>query len=217
MSESIQVAVITGNHQFDVPAFHRLFRALPGVDAYIQHMDDWAADAGKMREKYAAVVFYNMPTGIPSAEVKAEQKLRAALEWLGESKQGIVVLHHALLSHHGWPLWSELCGIQDRKLQKYFPAQTVRSEIANGKHPITKGLKPWEMVDETYLMNSADPGCDVLLTTANPNSMGTLAWTKQYKNARVLGYASGHDDLAFSDQNFRTVLGRGILWVSGRL
>ena len=47
--------------------------------------------------------------------------------------------------------------------------------------------------------------------------MKTLAWTRQYKNARVFCCQSGHDDQVFSDPNFRKVISQGIQWLAGRI
>ena len=34
-------------------------------------------------------------------------KPKAALERIGQTEQGIVVLHHAILAYPEWPLWAE--------------------------------------------------------------------------------------------------------------
>lgn len=39
-SPGLNVAVVTGGHAFDVPNFYRLFRQLPGVDAYPYRLFD---------------------------------------------------------------------------------------------------------------------------------------------------------------------------------
>lgn len=215
--DDLRVAVITGNHSFDVPGFHRLFRALPGVDAYIQDLENWVADAGKVRERYDVALFYNMHTTTPdAAQGRAAARTRAALEWLGETAQGIVILHHAVLAFPDWPLWSEICGITDRALASYHHGERLWIEIANPDHPITCGLAPWEIVDETYVMHDADEGNDVLLTVNHPQSARTIGWTRSYRQARVFCCLLGHDDEAYSNPQFRTVLQRGIQWVARR-
>ena len=73
------------------------------------------------------------------------------------------------------------------------------------------------MVDETYLMNDATEGSQILLTTDHPKSMRTIAWTRQFKNARVYCLESGHDRETYVDPNYRAVLSRGILWSAGRI
>ncbi len=46
----IMTAVITGNHDFEVPEFINLFRALPGIDFYPQSLENFAADLANVRE-----------------------------------------------------------------------------------------------------------------------------------------------------------------------
>ncbi len=213
----LRVAVITGNHSFDVPGFYRLFRALPGVDAYIQDLENWVADAGKVRGTYDVALFYNMHTETPDAtRGRAGARAREALEWLGETAQGIVILHHAVLAFPQWSLWSEICGIADRSLSSYHHGERLWIEIANGDHPITRGLAPWEITDETYVMHDAGEGNDILLTVDHPRSARTIGWTRLYRQARVFCCLLGHDDEAYSNPQFRTLLQRGIQWVARR-
>ena len=154
--------------------------------------------------------------GISVQEYRIWRTFREAIEQLGENQAGILVLHHAILAFPQWPLWSDLCGIQDRSFG-FKVDQNLHVDIVDSQHPILRGLAPWEMVDETYIM--ADPGddSDLLLTTDHPESMKTLAWTRQYKNARVFCCQSGHDNQVFADSNFRTVIARGIQWLAGRI
>ena len=62
-SSQLTVAVVTGDHSFDVVGFHHLFRCFPEMDCYIQHLDDWAANVAGWRHKYDVVVFYNLHSG----------------------------------------------------------------------------------------------------------------------------------------------------------
>lgn len=235
MSDLIKTAVITGGHAFDVIGFTQLFRALGGssssencqrvscpqeirVDAYIQHIDDFASSPQEVRDSYEAIVFYLFMQETPVDEGRPwyAGKPRKVLEYLGETAQGIVILHHALLAYREWPLWSEIVGIEDRGFG-YHHGQQIHTEIANSDHSITQGLRAWDMVDETYTVNDAGPGNTVLLTTEHPKSMRTLAWTRTHKNARVFCYESGHDAQAFRNANFQQVLTRGIEWVARRI
>jgi len=220
MSESAntaRTAVVTGHHPFDVPNFHALFRALPEIDAYPQHMEDFSADAGQARETYDAVVFYNMHTETPAAEGPwFEKGVRAALERLGETDQGIVVLHHAILAYPEWDFWGDLVGIQDRSFG-YHIGQELQIQIEDSKHPITSGLEGFGIVDETYTMASTGEGSEILLTADHELSMRSIGWTRQFRKARVFCFQSGHDAVAFANPSFRTVLSRGIQWVAGRI
>lgn len=213
----VLAAVVTGNHPYDVMSFQRMLRALSGVDPYVQHIDDLVADAGHVRVLYDVVLFYHFAQETPGmGEDTRGQQTRDAVEMLGDTGQGIVVLHHALLAYPAWDTWSEVCGLRDRRFS-YHPDQELRVDIADLTHPITAGLEPWDMVDETYVMSPPDPDCHILLTTQHPLSMTALAWTRQFRDARVFCCALGHDSRAFGNPNLRTVLQRGMLWAAGRL
>ena len=214
-SKPIKTAVITGGHAFDVVNFHTLFRSLDGIDAYVQHLDDFAVAPQAVRDSYDVVLFYIMMRDTPTDEGLPwyAGKPRTALERLGELGQGIVVLHHAILAYPEWPLWNAVVGIQDRQFGFYMD-QSLTLNVADDQHPITRGLHDWKMSDETYTMAGAGDGSAVLLTIDHPKSMRTIAWTRVYKKSRVFCFQSGHDNSAYTDPNFRTVLSRGISWAA---
>ncbi len=207
---TITAAVITGEHNFDVPGFQAAFRGMTDVDAYPQALENFVADQGGVRDEYDVLVFYNFHRPAP------DERMAAALESLGQTSQGIVVLHHALLAFPAWPRWSQICGINDRTFG-FHHDQQVPIQVADSAHPITAGLDDWELPDETYTMSSADKDSRILLTTDHTLSMRTLAWTRQFRKARVFCFQSGHDNATFADPGFRTVLHRGIRWAAGAL
>ena len=207
---TLTAAFITGAHTFDVPGFQAAFRSMSDIEVYPQALENFVADLGGVRDEYDVVVFYNFHRPAPDA------KTATALESLGESSQGIVVLHHALLAFPEWPRWSDICGIDDRTFG-FHHDQGVPIRVADPAHPITNGLADWEMPDETYTMCDADEGSHILLTTDHAKSMRTLAWTRQFGKARVFCYQSGHDNATFADPGFRTVLHRGIRWAARAL
>ena len=216
-NDDVLAAVVTGNHPYDVVGFQRMLRALHGVDAYIQHIDDFIADAGNVRVLYDVVLFYHFVQVTPgTGEHPLTERTRDALEELGDTGQGIVILHHALLAYPGWDTWSTLCGIGDRRFT-YHEGQSLRVEVADPDHPITAGLASWDMVDETYVLPEPDPESHILLTTQHPQSIRALAWTRYYRDARVFCCALGHDVRAYNDPNFRALLRRGMLWAAGQL
>ncbi len=217
-SQVVEIAVVTGGHSYDVTGFHELFRRLRGVNAYIQHMDDFASSSDETRRGYDAVVFYIMLMEGPVDEGLPWHagKPKAALEGLGESQQGIVVLHHALLAYPKWPAWNELVGMDDRSFG-FDHDQSLRVDVMAVDHPVTRGMDSWQMIDETYKMGDPGPNNQVLLTTNHPQSMHALAWTRQYKNSRVFCFQSGHDDQTWQDACFQETLRRGILWSAGKI
>jgi len=213
----IRVAVVTGRHPFDVPGFHALFRSMPAIDPYVQHLEDFASASTQERAWYDVVLFYNMHTATPTGdEPWYEMGIKAALEGLGSSSQGIFVLHHAILAFPDWPIWSDVVGIPDRRFG-YHHDQSIRVQVGNTKHPIMLGLQDWDMVDETYTMHDAGAGSEILLTVEHPRSMKTIAWTRQHGQARVFCLELGHDNAAYAHPSFRAVVERGVQWCAGRM
>lgn len=209
-TDKIAVAVIVGGHNYDVPGFQSLLGSFSDeIESYVQSLENFVADVGKVRQAYDAILFYNMPKEIPTGK---EQLL---LEQLGETTQGIVLLHHALVAYKEWDVWSKLVGVGDRHIE-YHHNETMRIAVADPAHPITEGMTGWEMIDETYRMPEPDAQSRILLTTDHPLSMRAIAWTRPLRRARLFCFQSGHDNQTWVDPNFRTVLRRGLRWSAGR-
>lgn len=214
MSQKLKAAIITECHPVDMIEFHKLFWSFVDFECYVQSFDMFASD-NKNNEKYDVVVYYNL--SIPTPE--KENLIRKYIEnKMGSTNQGILLLHHAICCYPEWDgVWTELTGIRNRKF-KYYWNQTVRYDIKDDSHPITKGLSPWTMIDETYTMQEPETeNSTVLITADHPNSIKNIAWTRQYKNSRVFCYESGHDDLAYKNVNFKEILKRGMLWCSNQI
>ncbi len=216
--DKLRVAVLTGGHAFEVPAFHHLWRTLPGVDVYIQTLEDWVADCAGVREAYDVACFYHMPREIPAENATCWGKgIRGAVERLGQSRQGVVVLHHAVFAWPGWDVWDRVVGIEDRRCRAYHIGETLRVHVPEVDDRITKGLVDWTMTDETYEMAEPGEGSEVRLTTDHPRSLRALAWTRQHGRARVFCLPLGHDARAWAHASFRHVLGRGLQWAAERI
>ena len=218
MTDPVKLAVVTGGHSFAVLAFHDLFCQMEQVSAYIQSMDDFASSAREVRQDYDAVLFYIM---LQEGPVDDDLSWYAgtpltALSELGETQQGLVLLHHALLAYPDWPVWDALTGVSGRSFE-YHLDQTLRTDIVQRDHAITRDLDSWVMVDETYEMHEPVDDSEILLTCDHPKSMKAIAWTRRHREARVFCYQGGHDGRAYSHRSFREVLRRGILWSAGRI
>ncbi len=213
-NKPLDIAVVTGAKSHDVINFHKLFGDLAGINTYIQHIDDFASTPEKVRDGYDAVLFYFMMPDGPTDDGLPGYcgKPKSAIERLGQTDQGIVVLHHALLAYPQWSVWNEIVGIRDRTLSSYEHDEKMSISVVDPAHPITQDLADWDMVDETYLMANAGDDNHILLKTNHPQSMETIAWARNYNNNRVFCLQSGHDHQTWEDKNFKTVLNRGIHW-----
>jgi len=212
----IAVAVVTGKHTFDIPGFQQMFSSMSNMEFYLQDLENFVADVGKYNDKYDVVLFYNFHQQTPVADERDGAMILNSINKLAENGQGIFVLHHAILAFPNWEIWSQIVGITDRRFG-YHGNQTIQTDLMDGSHPITYGLKSWEMVDETYTMNEVGDDSQPLLAIDHVNSMHTVGWTRYYGNGRVFCYQSGHDNQSFNNPNFRTVLFRGIQWLANRI
>jgi type 1 glutamine amidotransferase len=215
-SHSLHVAVVTGGHAFDVPNFYRLFRQLPDVDAYPQHIEHFASSPQEVRDSYDAIVFYGMDQGVPEEKGRrASGNPKAAIERLVDQGQGIVVLHHALLAWEKWEFWNQLIGFDNRNF-RYKEGLQLEIEVGDKSHEITQGMSDFTIIDEGYVLHGKYDGQGtVLLTTDHDDSMAQVAWARQHGKSRVFCMALGHDKLAWNNEGFRDILCRGIAWSAG--
>jgi hypothetical protein len=231
-NSQIKVAMVTGHHEYDVINFQRMLRSFPDIDFYPQHLEDFILDDDEARSQYDVIAFYNYQQCTPSAtgdqfskDIRVEWErvdIKGPLEALGETCQGILMLHHALTAFPKWQYWLDICGMGDTT-KAFQPGavsrkdQNLHIEVADPHHPITRGMESWEMIDETYNFPDAREGSEVLLRVDHPQSMSTIAWTRKHKDVRVFCLQSGHDNQTFSNPNFRKILGRGVHWLAGRI
>ncbi len=210
----IDLAVVTGAKSHDVIGFHHLFRSFDGIDSYIQHIDDFASAPQAVRDSYDVVLFYfMMPDGPPDDGLPGYRgQPKSTIEHLLQTGQGIVILHHALLAYPQWSTWSDIVGIADRTLVRYRHDEQIPLTISDKDHPITRGLADWTIVDETYLMAGAAGDNHILLTTDHNESTETIAWVHRYQESKIFCLQLGHDRQAWEDENFRSLLRRGIEW-----
>ena len=200
----MQIAVVTGEHGFREKDFDAVFKSMEGIAFVREDLDIFVEDPNQ--KEYDTVVFYNFHRPYPT-----EDQAKAILG-LAERGQGIVILHHAILAFPEWSAYSDMCGIDERADFDYSPRETLQVQIADPTHPITEGMTDWEMGDETYIMKSAGDDSTILLTVDHPKSMEVLGWAREYGNSHIFCLQSGHNDVTYSNPNFRKVLRRGIAW-----
>ncbi|TWU40544.1 ThuA domain-containing protein [Novipirellula artificiosorum] len=211
----MRVAVVTGGHSFDVPEFYKLFRELPGVDAYPQHLEHFASSSEAVRDAYDAVVFYGMERGeAPEVGAHYAGDAKAALEQIVERGQGIVILHHAVLAWEKWDFWDQVIGHDERNF-RWKPELDLRVEVADKDHPVTQGTTDFDTIDEGYVLHGEHDGQSrILLTAEHKDIMKEVAWAREVGKCRVFVLTLGDNPEAWSNSGFCDVLERGILWTA---
>ena len=170
-----------------------------------------------LRAKYDVVIMYDFSRDL---DEKGKKNLRDFVE----SGKGVVVLHHALLNYQKWNWWyQDVVGGSYRLAREgNVPSSTVKNDqdifvTPAGQHPITAGIEPFHVVDETYGRMWLSPGVRPLLTTDNPNSNHVLAWIGPQAGSKVVAIQLGHGPTAFRHPSYRALVHNAIGWAAGRI
>jgi type 1 glutamine amidotransferase len=100
-----------------------------------------------------------------------------------------------------------------------------RVNIADHRHPITRGIPDFSVHTEQYYMH-VDPSNHVLATTTFPARAGMdcirgvvmpVAWTRAWGRGRVFYCSLGHQASDFDVPETRDLVRRGILWAAHSL
>ena len=89
--------------------------------------------------------------------------------------------------------------------------------IYDHDHPITKGLKDFEIEDETYCHNYHRNAQMRSLTRMNRgNERQSMSWVSFYGRGRVFYTGNGHGRQAWSNPHFQQLVVRAMYWAAGR-
>lgn len=214
----IRILVVTGGHSYDKPSFNEMLGSL-GKDItseVVEFPSAYDQFLPENRGNYDVVVFYHM------WQKSTPEQEKIVAECIREGKP-LVVLHHSICAFDDWAEYWNIIG------GKYFHKPTVVDgkeyakcsyihdlhftvQVANKKHPVTKGVKDFEIFDETYKGYYIAPGTEPLLTTTEKSSNPVVGWTWKYGKARVVTLQSGHDTPTFQNENFRKLLRQSVEW-----
>jgi len=218
-SAKIRVLVVTGGHDFEQEPFFKVFKDNPGITfRAVEHPNAHALLKADAAKNYDVLVLYDMHQEITD-EAKADFLAR-----LNEGK-GLVVVHHAIASYQNWPEYTKIIGahyyLEKTTVDGVEKARSIYEHgvhftlhVADPTHPVTRGVKDFEIHDETYNLFDVAKDCHPLLTTAEPKSNKVIAWCKTYGPARVVYLQSGHDHFAYENPNYQTILKQAIEWTA---
>ncbi|MDP6542742.1 MAG: ThuA domain-containing protein [Phycisphaerae bacterium] len=215
----LKVVILVGGHGYDKKNFDKAWGEHKDIQCEVWKDKPYTVFDDISKFDYDVVLLYNLSSGITDVQ-KAN--------WLKLLKKGVglVVWHHALADCQNWPEFLKIAGckfwmkpgkLDGKKVGKSGTGHAIyEMKIANADHPITKGMKDFKIKDESYNKQSFAKGINVLVTTDHPKSDKPIAWTNDYKGAKVFGYQGGHDAKAWTNPGHRRLLGNGMRWVAGR-
>ena len=214
----IRIIVVTGGHNYNKTTFNEMLNSL-GKNITSQVVEFPAAFdqfQPEQRNNYDVLVFYHM-----WQKITPEQE-KVFAECISSGKP-LVALHHSICAFDEWPEYWRIIG------GKYFHKPTVVDgkeyaacsyihdihfsvAVTGKKHPVNKGVKNFDIFDETYKGYYTAPGIEPLLTTTEKSSNPVIGWAWHYGKARVVTLQSGHDTPTFQNENFRKLLKQAIQW-----
>ena len=204
-AKKINVLIVTGGHDFDNKSFFEMFDSFkkisyrelvhPEANRQIMEMDIKSFDA---------VVFYDMPKII-----KEEEKI--TYEKLVKEGKGLLFLHHSICSFQDWNEFKTFTGgkYYEKKKDESFGASSYQHDIDfkvhinDNSHPVTRGLKDFELLDEVYGNLEVLPGVHPLLSTDHPKSNKLIGWTLEKGKSRIVFIQPGHDKQSYFYPNYQ--------------
>jgi type 1 glutamine amidotransferase len=217
----IRVLVVTGGHEFEHDQFFKLFSDNPQISFHaVEHPNAHGFLKPESAEDYDVLVAYDMHQEI-TQDAKAD-----LLSWLKAGK-GFVVLHHAIASYQQWPEYCRIIGAHyylqatnvdgvEKARSTYKHGMHFTIHVVDPNHPVTKGVRDFEITDETYNLFDVATDAHTLLTTDEPESNKVIGWAKNYGPARVVYLQSGHDHTAYENPNYQQILKQAIHWAARR-
>lgn len=164
-------------------------------------------------ERYDVVVLHFMDWQQPAPGPKA----RANLQKCVRDGRGLFVVHFGCGAFQDWPEFRNLAGrVWDPKARAHDPYGSFRVEITDLSHPITKGMKSFEIEDELYTCLTGDRPVDMLATARSKvdNENYPMAFAFSYGKGRVFHSALGHDVKAISNPDAAELFRRGCAWAA---
>ncbi len=218
--EKISVLIVSGGHEFEQQQFYQIFNSIASItyDTLVQPRANEVIASPEI-QRYDVLVFYDMFDSITPAQQEAYVDLL-------KKGTSMIFLHHSLVSYQNWPEFKKIVGGQYHTKPVVVKGDTLNGYVEHGvtipvkveesKHPVTRGITDFEIVDEVYGDVEILPQVKPLLSTTHPKSMRYLAWINQYENSKVIYIQSGHDTTAYSNPNYRKLIRQAIEWSGGQ-
>jgi type 1 glutamine amidotransferase len=210
----LRALVVTGGHEYQT-SFYSLFEGHPELvwDHAPAHESAFARD---LRPRYDVLVLYDLS---PDLSATGRTNLRAFVE----AGRGVIALHHAAADYPGWEWWWKevIGGRYVLQAEPGFPASGYREGVwltvePAGNHPITAGIGPLRLFDETYRGLWIAPTSKPLLRTTHPTSDPVVGWISAYPASRVVYLQPGHGAESHRHPAYRQLIRNAILWAGKR-
>ena len=94
------------------------------------------------------------------------------------------------------------------------PIQEFVIQVDDPRHPITKGIPSFTVVDELYITDHDPSSIHNLLSASFEGKRSPMTWVKPYGSGRVVYIAPGHDFRTFLNPLFLQLVEHAVRWAS---
>jgi len=218
-SKQVKVLVQTGyeypGHKWKetAPLLAKFLTADPRLATTLQ--DDPQFMASPKLHDYDVIVlnYMNWETPDPGEAARANLK-----KFVADGK-GLVLVHLACGAYHDWPEFVKIAGrIWNPKFRPHDPHGKFTVDIIDTEHPVTKGLKAFETIDELYTCLDGTTDIHILATAKSKVDQKDypMAFVVKYGQGRVFHCPLGHDVKALSVPEVQELFRRGTAWAAGQ-
>ena len=143
----------------------------------------------------------------------SEEARQGFLTFLNQGK-GLLALHCATICFDDWTEYRKILGgWWDWEHSGHAPFQRHSLSVQTDKHPITEGIRDFEIDDELYTNPVTADSISPLIEGEWEGKRHPILWLHEYGKARICYSALGHGPEAFEHTVNRMLLQRGALWV----
>jgi type 1 glutamine amidotransferase len=170
--------------------------------------------AGDDLGDYDVIVLHFMNWEVPDPGPAARANLKRVIA----DGKGLVLVHFACGAFQEWPEFVELAGrVWEPKMRAHDPHGKFTVKITDARHPVMKGLKEFETVDELYTCLTGKTPIEVLAEARSKvdGKDYPMAFVLNYGKGRVLHSVLGHDVQAFASPDVKRLFRNACAWAAG--
>jgi type 1 glutamine amidotransferase len=164
---------------------------------------------------YDVLVFYTVGQSLDARQ-------EAALQSFVEAGGGVVAIHGASASFGNSMAWFKLIG--GRFAGHAAGTFPLTISITDADHPVTRGLKEFEIRDEEYTHRFPEGVERRVLArfkerpanTVEKNANNDVIWTINAGKGRVVYNALGHDEESWKNPSWLKLTAQSVFWAAGR-
>ncbi len=220
--DPIRVLLLSGKNNHDwkktTPALKSAYEASGRFAVDVTEKPE--AMTAEQLADYGAVV--SNWTNWPDVDKRAwgPQAEKALVDFVRGGK-GFVVIHAASTPFQTWPEYQRMVGSTWKLKQTgHGRAHSFKVQIADPKHPITRGMDTFWTTDELWHRTAKQPNIHVLCEAFSSGLSGgsrateVVAHCQPFGKGRCVNIVLGHDVRAIENVGFQALLLRGTEWAA---